>query len=237
MLIRCLYLFFAVLLVLVPVHAQGREVAFSTQKGERISSILPDAWRPLSRTELAEYLEGRIPPATGTVLAGYVKAGATGNAAILFVFHALPDTPVAREQRQKMFSWFKKNREILKNMLPAPVSGMTLENLEYLQDRKTILFETRVTMPNEELYGASGIVFLRDGYLNIIGYEVDGARRELPIFVEFIKNISLPPTLEARQMSDTSPTWLRAHWQQAVGAGIILFIYGYVFLHREKSIV
>jgi len=234
MLIRCLCVF-AILLVLVPFQASGKEVAFSTQKGERISSVLPDSWRALRETELRKYLEGRVPPATGTPLAGYVEPGAAGNTAILFVFHALPDTPVAKEQRQKMFSWFKKNRDLLKNMLPAPVSGMTMENLEYIQDRQTILFATKVTMPERELHGVSGIVFMRRGYLNIIGYETDGGEQELPVLTAFIKNISLPPTLEDRHsLNGPSLAWLRDSWQQIIGAGLILGVYAYAFLMRGR---
>lgn len=225
----------AILLILAPLQARGGEVSFFTRNGERISSVLPDSWRPLTGDELSRYLEGRIPPATGTVLAGYVKPGGKGNTAILFVFHALSDKPVSEEQQHKMFSWFKKNREVLKNMLPAPVSGMTLENLEYLQDRQTILFETIVTMPDQRLHGAFGIVFTRKGYLNIIGYETDGAQTELPVLVEFIKNVSLPHALEVRQTLDACLAWIWIDWQQIAGAAIILLIYGYAFLHRGKS--
>lgn len=211
-------------------------VVIATPNGESISSVLPDGWHSFSEAELDGILGKSMSSENGDVLGGFFDSGQNGSNAVIFVFRSMPDMEVPKQQRQKMLSWFTRNREILAKMLPASASDMSLEDLEYDPARQRILFETKMSIDNQELYGKTAIIFLKKGYLNVVGYEGAGDLRLTPVFDAFVDKISLPSSMAPEQQYVYLPSMIRQHWQKISGVVIILAVYGFVFLRREKSL-
>ena len=220
--------------------ARAGEVLILEKGKESIRGILPDAWRELTIEERKVYLQQQdnLLQSAGTLLSAFQRQSDSAAAApVLFVFHASADQRVPEEQRQKMYFWFEKNREIVQQVALTNVKNMSLENIEYLHDRDTIIFETSVTIQGRQMDGVSGIVFLDKGYLNIIGYDIDGKKCCRQEFYSFIKTLSVPEAFKYPSERYALPnlSWFVAHWQQVSGAFLFLFVYGLVFLRKERK--
>lgn len=226
----------------LPITAGAGEVLLLGKGDASIRGLLPDAWQQLSPAESQRYLrqkDNRLVKAGKLLAAFRRRSGSGSNAApVLFVFHAAADKRITPEQREKMYAWFEKNRDVASQLAPAEVRSLSLENIEYLQNRDTIIFETAVTVGGHQLHGVSGIIFLARGYLDIIGYETDGVNRYRDEFYSFIRTLFIPKQFKYHStMLDPADVeaWVIGHWQQIAGASLFLVVYGLVFLWKGKK--
>jgi hypothetical protein len=226
------------ILCCLPFTARAGEVPILEKGAVGIRGLLPDAWREMSIDERQVYLRqnGKLLQSAGKLLNAFQRqSDSPETAPVLFVFHASADKKVPEEQREKIYDWFKKNSEVACLVAPAEVKIMALENIEYLHDRNTIIFDTSVEVGGRQLHGVSGIIFLDQGYLNIIGYEADHSDRYRGDFYSFIKTMFIPRELKYNSPKEAPVdlAWLVAHWQQLAGVLLFLSVYGLIFARKE----
>jgi hypothetical protein len=205
-----------------------------------IYGSLPNTWKVMTREEISGLagMKEKLDSPNLDFLAGYRFATFENVNAMLFVFYVNQPEKVTWEQRQKMFNWFKKNKVMMEGLLPDNIKEFTLENIEYLQNKDTLVFESMVKVDDMDLKGVNGIVFLRKGYLNIFGYVAGGSTQQLADCYSFIKNLDISPDLQYADKKDAvfdDYRWLQGHWQQILGVTIFLMVYGIIFLHRDKN--
>lgn len=226
----------------MPVAVWAGEVLILAKGAARIHGLLPDSWHEMGHVEREDFLRqnGKMLEPAGKLLSVYHRQSTDSDTApVIFVFIAGAEQKVTEEQREKMYAWFEKNREDVAWLVaPAKVESMSLENIEYLHDRNTIIFDTSVEVGGRKMHGVSGIVFLERGYLNIIGYEVDDSNRYRREFYTFIKTLSIPKEFRygAEKEASFDLTWCLSHWRQLVGACIFLVVYGLVFLRKGNKL-
>lgn len=226
----------------IPVAARAGEVLILEKGPARIRGLLPDSWQEMGLDEREAFLRqnGKMLEPAGKLLSVYHRQSASPDAApVIFVFHAGAEQKVTEEQREKMYAWFEKNREDVAWLVaPAKVESMSLENIEYLHDRDTIIFDTSVEVGGRNMHGVSGIVFLERGYLNIIGYEIDDSNRYRGDFYAFIKTLSIPKEFRygAEKVAPFDMAWCIGHWRQLAGACLFLVVYGLVFLPKGNKL-
>lgn len=218
------------------------EVRILEQGMARIRGLLPDAWQEMPPAEREAFLRqnGKILEPAGKLLNVFHRqSDLPADAPVMFVFYAGADHKVTDEQRDKMYAWFEKNREDVAWLVaPAQVKSMALENIEYLHNRDTIIFDSSVEVDGRKMHGVSGIVFLARGYLNIIGYELDGTNRYRGDFYSFIKTLSIPQALKyGSGVDDTLDlAWFVGHWQRLAGVLLFLVVYGLVFFRQKQRV-
>ena len=145
---------------------------------------------------------------------------------------------------QKTYSWFEKNNRLVSGVLPAQVKGMSIENIEYLQDRFTIVFQIRMALEEETLNGMSGIVFLQNGYLTVIGFagEKDFTEHK-KTFYSFISTLFVPPSLHydfndpgrIPGLGHAVLNRIIKNWQPISGAFLLLGVYAIVFRRGKRK--
>lgn len=226
---------------LIVAAARAATVPIFEEGPAYIRGLLPDVWQEMSIDERQVYLRenNKMLNSAGKLLRAFSRQGSTpGKDPVLFVFHSDDNQKVTDQQREKIYSWFEKNRAIAWRVAPVEVKNITLDNIEYLHARDTIIFDITVEVREQPMHGVSGIIFLEQGYLNIIGYEPDGKSSYHSDFKSFIKTISISKELkyETTNESSFSFAWVVAHWQQIAGTCLFLLVYGLVFLRKEKPI-
>lgn len=238
------FMHLCVLLIFVcaPAFAKAGNVLILKKGPASIHGLLPDAWQELSVNERQIYLEqkGNLLQSAGKLLNVFRRQNSPPDSApLLFVFHSASDKKVNEEQREKMLAWFEKNREVARQIAPTEVTNLSLENIVYLHDRDTIIFETSVAVQERRLHGVSAIIFLERGYLNIIGYETDDANRYREEFYSFIKTLSIPKEFKySRGMAASADlVWLVEHWRQITGFFLFLAVYGLVFGRKGNKML
>ncbi len=223
--------------VFFPYAAAGGELLVYQEGDDLIRGYLPESWAVMTKDEVASFISNKkqLESEKMQTLGGYRLNGISNNSAMLFVFYSQPEERISWEQRQKMYSWFQGNTSLISGIFPDNIQQVTLENIEYLQDKDTVLFESTVKIDGTLLSGVNGIVFLRSGYLDIAGYATAGAEEQLVDFYSFIKTLSISPGLQYTQ-KDTggiSREWVVAHWQQILGGMIFILVYGVTFLNKD----
>ena len=220
------------------VAANAKEVVILDNGKQSIRGMLPDTWRKLSDEEIGVYLQQKenLLQSAGQLLSVFQRQkDSSGVAPVLFVFHSAADKRISEEQREKMYAWFEKNREVVQQVTSTSIKNMLLENIEYLHERDTIIFESKIASKDRQMYGVSGIIFLKKGYLNIVGYEFDGENRFRKDFFSFIKSLTIPREFQYSSVSRVSSdlAWLINNWQQFAGIFLFLLVYGLVFLRKK----
>lgn len=215
----------------LPVYRDGSNV---------IRGNLPSAWATMTEEDLGALagMPEQLDSPNMNFLSGYRYASPEKTSAMLFVFYVNSSERVSWEERQKMFNWFKKNRGLMSGLLPENIQEYTLEDIEYLQNKDTLVFESKVKVDGMDLRGVNGIVFLRQGYLNIFGYVAGGSLQQLNDCYSFIKTLEVSPSLQysKKQASFLDDyQWLQGHWQQILGGAVFVLVYGVIFLHRDKN--
>jgi len=232
-----IHLLIALLFFFLPITAVGGELVVYQEGKDLIRGYLPESWSVMTEDEAASFISGKVQLVSEKIktLAGYRLDGNSEDIAMLFVFYAQPEERVSWEQRQKMFNWFKGNTGLMSGIFPEDMQGVTLENIEYIQDKDTLLFESEVKINGTEVSGVNGIVFLRSGYLNIAGYATEGARDQLGDFYSYIKTLSVSPGLHYTQkdIGGINRQLFQDHWQQILGGIIFLLVYGATFLKKD----
>ena len=211
-----------------------------------IHGTLPDTWRPMTAAELDLFSQtaAGLGPEAGQPVAGFkLQNGGTAPLSGPFILVLANDGPtVSVAEIQKTYSWFEKNRALTTGLLPAQVSSMKIENIEFLQDRAAILFQTGLQTADKEFSGVGGIIFLRHGYLNIIGLtESRQFSQHAASFYSLIKTIAVPaaqryerPYLQGGPLlASRASTWLADNWQKILGAVLLVGVYGYVLRRQE----
>jgi len=230
LLIALLYFFF-------PITAEGGELVVYQEGKDLIRGYLPESWSVMTEDDLASLVSTKVQPISGEIetLAGYRLDGTSGDSAILFVLYANRAERVSWEERQKMLGWFKGNKDLMSGMLPENMQEFTLENIEYLQHKDTVLFETKVKVGSTELKGVNGVIFLRKGYLNIVGFATEGASERLNDFYSFIKTLSVSSGLHytPKDIEGINRQMFQDRWQQILGGIIFLLVYGATFLKKD----
>ncbi len=223
--------------------ASAGEVLILEKGTASIRGLLPDSWQEIGLGEREAFLRqnGKILEPAGKLLSVFHrKSDIPETAPVVFVFHAGAEQKVTEEQRAKMYAWFEKNREDVAWLVaPDKVKSMSLENIEYLHDHDTLIFDTSVEVGGRKMHGVSGIVFLERGYLNIIGYEIDDSNRYRGDFYTFIKTLSIPKELKysANKGVPMDLAWFAGHWQQLTGVFLFMAVYGLVFLRKENKLL
>jgi hypothetical protein len=232
LLILWLYYFF-------PHTAAGVELVVYQEGDDLIRGYLPESWNVIPEKEVGSFISNKEQLASEQMkmLAGYRLDGSSDASAMLFVFYSQPGERISWEQREKMYSWFKGNTGLMSEILPENMQGITLENIEYLQDRDTVLFESKVEIGGTALSGVNGIVFLRLGYLDIAGYTTEGAREPLDDFYKFIKTLSVSSELQYTQKETLviNRKLFQDYWQKFLGGVIFVFVYGVTFLNKDRN--
>lgn len=238
---KLIFFAFWVVYWLLPSMAGAKDVLVYEEGAARILGLLPDPWQEMSAEERQVYLQhnGGIVQSAGRVLNAFHRpTDSDGIEPVIFVFYSAEGQKVTEDQREKIYAWFEKNKAIACLVAPSTVKSMSLDNIEYLHGRDTILFATTLEVEGRQLHGMSGIVFLDWGYLNIVGFENNGEKRYQSDFDSFIKTLSISQGLKhsaALERGNILP-WCIAHWQQIVGVLLFCLVYGIVFLTREKRL-
>ncbi len=232
--------------------AWGKTVLLWEVDGEGIYGLLPSNWQPMTAEELKAFPRegGEKLQESGYVVAGFqLKQGNDPRQGPYVLVLAKPGIHVPREQIHKTFDWFQKNKELLTGIFQShnagvPINNTTIENIEYLPDRATILFQSRVTLADHVYISVTGIVFLKNSYISIACSAPD---RDFADFKEdfysLILSVAVPEQLRHEIASPTSPPlvyyrvsyWLVNNWQKVLGATILLSLYGVMFFRKEKK--
>jgi len=201
---------------------------------------LPNSWTAMSEQELSD-LMGNDQQAILEkilILPGYRLVTPENSSAMLFVFYVNRQERISWEKRQNFFSWFKGNKDFMSSLLPDAIDEFSLDDIEYLQNKDTMLFKTKMKVGDTEIRGVNGIIFLRKGYLNIVGYVANGSSQQFNDFYSFIKTLNVSSSLKYSKSPVSfidDYNWLQDNWQKILGGAIFLFVYGITFLHRDKN--
>jgi len=233
-------------------YAEAKTVLLWEVDGEGIYGLLPSNWQAMSAEELKAFPRegGEKLQESGNVVAGFQpKQGNDPGPGPYVLVLAKPGIHVPREQIHKTFDWFQKNKELLTGIFQSrnagvPINNTAIENIEYLPERATILFQSRFTLLDHAYISVTGIVFLKNSYISIACSAPD---RDFPGFKEdfysLIESVVVPEQLRHEIASPTSPPlvyysasyWLVNNWQKVLGATILLSLYGVMFFRKEKK--
>jgi hypothetical protein len=199
---------------------------------------LPPGWRPMTSEELAFFEKNgaAIPLQQGKLITGFLphEGEALAIGPFILVFEAKSEKPVQQEQFQKIYSWFERGRELVE-ALPAAITGMVIEDIEYLPGTATIHFKSAIKMAGDDFACFSSIIFLRDGYLNIIGLSRRNAETDLKELDAFANSIIIPEIRRFRnkQNHEAIFTWVVVNWQRVLGFTLLFSVFAVVFVRRR----
>jgi len=239
---------FVAMALLVSSSVQAAErVALWNSDGQEVAGFLSSDWVRMTQVDLENFVkEGLVSLDQGDLACGFqFKADAGENLEGAYIFVIVQQgEKIPGEQIQKTYLWFQKNSALMSGVLPSEVSSMNIENIEYRQDKATILFQTKMAMADKLLAGVSGIVFTEQGYINIIAFVEE---KKLPDFADqfysFITTLSLPETLwyrfpesyQASKKQNVFIPWLMSHWERIIGVLLIGGVYGAVFIRKRQD--
>lgn len=230
--------------------AQGENHLLWGVGNSGIYGHLPGGWRQMTPAELEalplpQGANGQ--EVTPSLVSGFRLKEETENTGAPRVFVQLANMGqrVPEEETQKIYSWLAKNRELGEGIVPDQIRRMTVEDIEDLHGRSTIIFRSRLEMENRVFQTVTGIVFLNTGFLNIVCLAEQSYFSDYDyVFQDFLKDMVIPEDLRylrARTVKPEDPIhmflkWVKEYWQRIAGVGLILLVYGLVFHQKERDI-
>ena len=198
-------------------QVQAADVVLLQEGQDIVRSELPGSWTRMTNEELEKIAsDGTLVSSLqyGKLVTGFVAPpegdGQSMKAQIL-VFSKVDDS-INKEKIEKVYDWLQQNNDLVASVLPAQVTNMKIENIEYLRRQPAILFKTQLAMEQGNVTGLSSIVFLKTSYLDIIclaGEQTYPNYSEM--FTDFVKSVNIPVSL---QFNNQPTNWFIQKWQQ-----------------------
>jgi hypothetical protein len=174
----------------------------------------------------------------GDLVTGYRSE--TGNVLadgpLILVFEARSEKQMQPEQIQKIYSWFEKQRELVTETLPTVVDRMTIENIEYVPAKATILFQSVIEMDGKDFTCISSMIFMRDGYVVLIGLARKDADKHREDISAFMRSVQVPEGRRLKLQNEqegTASRWLAENWTRVLGLTLLFSVFAMALRRRS----
>ncbi|MCK5340219.1 MAG: hypothetical protein KAJ60_04045 [Desulfobulbaceae bacterium] len=244
MTIRILFTGLFLIILFSPCPALSRPLVLLENGENNILGELPENWRPMAPEELENFA---LPQAQinnpGRLVSGFRPQAATIDQDSYILVFLFEGDRVTQDQIEKMYSWYESNRKLVQDLMPEQIDTMNIENIEYLQNRWTLITQSRMQSKGKEYTGINGTLFLKEGYLNITCISsADHQQTFSDTYYDFIKTISVPEPLQyATGNTSRSPgnntsfmQWAANNRERIAGVMLLLAVYSAVFWGKSK---